>query len=234
MEDELLRLEGVSKVYRTGAVEVAALRKVSISVRRGEYIAVTGPSGSGKSTLLHILGCLDRPTSGQYAMEGTPLQDLDDYGLAGIRNRRIGFVFQAFNLMPRYTARKNVELPLSYAGVGRGERRARAEAALASVGLAARSHHRPSELSGGEKQRVAIARALVNEPSILLADEPTGNLDTRVGHEIIGLIEDLNASKGITVLLVTHDMELAARCRRRVRLVDGEIAEDRPAGGPQG
>jgi len=227
MEAELLRLEGVSKVYSTGTVEVAALREVSLSVRRGEYIAVTGPSGSGKSTLLHILGCLDRPTSGRYLLEGAPIQDLDDYGLARVRNRRIGFVFQAFNLMPRYTARKNVELPLSYAGVGRGSRRERAEAALASVGLAVRAHHRPSELSGGEKQRVAIARALVNEPSILLADEPTGNLDTRVGTEIVGIIEDLNARKGITVILVTHDLALAGRCRRRIGLVDGEIVEDR-------
>jgi len=227
MEAELLRLEGVSKVYSTGTVEVAALREVSLSVRRGEYIAVTGPSGSGKSTLLHILGCLDRPTSGRYLLEGAPIQDLDDYGLARVRNRRIGFVFQAFNLMPRYTARKNVELPLSYAGVGRGSRRERAEAARASVGLAVRAHHRPSELSGGEKQRVAIARALVNEPSILLADEPTGNLDTRVGTEIVGIIEDLNARKGITVILVTHDLALAGRCRRRIGLVDGEIVEDR-------
>ncbi len=227
MEADLLRLEGVSKVYRTGTVEVAALKGVSLSVRRGEYIAVTGPSGSGKSTLLHILGCLDRPTSGGYALEGAPIQELDDYGLAQARNRRIGFVFQSFNLMPRYSARKNVELPLSYAGAGRSERRRRAGAALASVGLAERALHRPSELSGGEKQRVAIARALVNEPSILLADEPTGNLDTRSGIEIVGLIEDLNARKGITVLLVTHDMALAGRCRRQVKLVDGEIVEDR-------
>jgi putative ABC transport system ATP-binding protein len=227
MDGELLRLEDVSKVYRTGAVEVSALRGVSLTVRRGESVALTGPSGSGKSTLLHILGCLDRPTAGQYALEGTPIQDLDDRGLAEVRNRRIGFVFQAFNLMPRYSARMNVELPLSYAGVGRGERRRRAEEALASVGLAGRAHHRPSELSGGERQRVAIARALVNAPSIILADEPTGNLDTRVGNEIIGIIEGLNAREGITVVMVTHDMALARRCRRQVRLVDGQITEDR-------
>ncbi len=227
MEAELLRLEGVSKIYRTGAVEVAALRDVSLTMRRGEYMAITGPSGSGKSTLLHILGCLDRPTSGRYIMEGVPLESMDDRGLAAIRNRRIGFVFQAFNLMPRFSARKNVELPLAYAGVGRAERRRRAEAALAAVGLEGRVHHRPSELSGGEKQRVAIARALVVEPSILLADEPTGNLDTKSGSEIFAIIDWLNARAGLTVAVVTHDPALAGRCRRVVRLADGMMVEDR-------
>ncbi len=227
MAGELLRLNGVSKVYRTGVLEVAALRNVTLAVGRGEYVAITGPSGSGKSTLLNLLGCLDRPTAGEYLFEGEPVQALDDYGLAQVRNRKIGFVFQNFNLMPKYSARKNVELPLSYAGAKRSARRARAEEALAAVGLAERIAHRPPELSGGEKQRVAIARALVNEPSILLADEPTGNLDTRSGQEIIRIIEDLNARKSLTVLVVTHDMSIATRCRRQIGLVDGEVVVDR-------
>ncbi len=227
MGPDLLRLTGVTKVYRAGAIEVTALRNVSLPVRKGEYIAITGPSGSGKSTLLNILGCLDRPSSGEYRFEGAPVQSLDDEGLARIRNRRIGFIFQGFNLMPRYSACKNVEIPMIYSETPRGERRVRAEAALASVGLAPRSAHRPGELSGGERQRVAIARALVNEPSILLADEPTGNLDTRVGEGIMKLIEDLNREQGLTVLVITHDPAVAARCRRQVRLVDGEIVVDR-------
>jgi putative ABC transport system ATP-binding protein len=202
--DEVLRLTDVGKVYRSGPIEVAALRHVNLVVRRGEYIAITGPSGSGKSTLLNILGCLDRPSSGEFLIDGQPVQGLDDVALAEIRNRKIGFVFQSFNLLRR-----------------------RAEAALESVGLAGRTAHRPSELSGGERQRVAIARALVNRPSLLLADEPTGNLDQRVGREIIDLIEDLNARDGLTVLVITHDPAVAARARRQVRLVDGQIAEDR-------
>jgi putative ABC transport system ATP-binding protein len=225
--DEVLRLSDVGKVYRAGPIEVAALRHVNLSVRRGEYIAITGPSGSGKSTLLNLLGCLDRPTSGEFHIEGEPVQGLDDVALAALRNRKLGFIFQSFNLLPKYSARVNVELPLVYAGEGRGERRRRAEAALESVGLAGRSAHRPSELSGGERQRVAIARALVNRPSILLADEPTGNLDQRVGREIMAIIEDLNARTALTVLVITHDPAVAARARRQIRLVDGEIAEDR-------
>ncbi len=227
MESELLRLAGVSKVYRGGAIEVAALRNIDLSVKRGDFIAITGPSGSGKSTLLNILGCLDRPSSGEYRIEGEPVQSLDDFGLAEVRNRRIGFVFQSFNLLPKYTARKNVELPLVYSGAGRAERADRASAALESVGLAPRAQHRPSELSGGERQRVAIARALVNDPSILLADEPTGNLDTKVGREIMDIIEGLNARKGLTVLVITHDPAVASRARRQVKLVDGEIVVDR-------
>ena len=226
MESDLLRLTDVSKVYRSGPIEVAALRNINLSVKRGEFIAITGPSGSGKSTLLNLLGCLDRPTTGEYRIEGEPVQSLDDFGLAEVRNRRIGFVFQSFNLLPKYSARKNVELPLVYAGAGRGERKDRASAALEAVGLGPRAEHRPNELSGGERQRVAIARALVNDPSILLADEPTGNLDTKVGREIMGFIEDLNARKGLTVLVITHDPAIAHRARRQLRLVDGEIVAD--------
>ncbi len=225
--DVLLELRDVTKIYDTGAAAVAALRGVSLSFSRGEYAAISGPSGCGKSTLLNILGCLDRPTSGEYLVEGRPAHALDDFGLAALRNRRIGFVFQSFNLMPRYSARKNVELPLVYAGVRRSRRKDRAGAALEAVGLAPRAEHRPSELSGGERQRVAIARALVNEPSILLADEPTGNLDTRAGAEIMRIIEDLNARSGLTVLVVTHDPAIAERCRRRIRMVDGRIESDR-------
>ena len=223
---DLLELTDVGKTYRSGPLQVSALRRVTLRVKRGEYIAITGPSGSGKSTLLNILGCLDRPSEGEYRIEGQAVQALDDAALAEVRNRRIGFVFQSFHLLPRYTARKNVELPLVYAGAGRAERSLRAEAALASVGLAGRSAHRPSELSGGERQRVAIARALVNDPSILLADEPTGNLDQRVGNEIMGIIEDLNRAKDLTLLIITHDPAVAQRARRRIRIVDGEVESD--------
>jgi putative ABC transport system ATP-binding protein len=226
MANDLLRLTEVAKVYGGGSHLVQALRGVSLSIASGEYLAITGPSGSGKSTLLNILGCLDRPSSGEYFFDGQPVQALDDFGLAEVRNRRIGFVFQSFNLLPKYSARKNVELPLAYAGAARGERRTRALTALGSVGLADRVDHRPSELSGGERQRVAIARALVGRPSVLLADEPTGNLDTRVGQEIMKIIEDLNRSAGLTVIVVTHDPAIAERCRRRVRIVDGRIGQD--------
>jgi len=232
MGNDLLRLTGVTKVYGGGLHEVRALDGVSLTVESGEYVAITGPSGSGKSTLLNILGCLDSPTAGEYLFEGRPAQSLDDYGLAEIRNRRLGFVFQSFNLLPKYSARKNVEVPLSYSGTSRGQRKTRAAAALSAVGLASRIDHRPSELSGGERQRVAIARALVNNPSILLADEPTGNLDTRVGHEIMRIIEELNGRTGLTVLVITHDPSIAARARRQVRLVDGKIVEDAPTSRP--
>jgi putative ABC transport system ATP-binding protein len=226
MASDLLRLTDVAKVYGGGSHRVQALRGVSLSIATGEYLAITGPSGSGKSTLLNILGCLDRPSSGEFLFEGQPTQALDDFGLAEVRNRRIGFVFQSFNLLPKYSARKNVELPLAYAGSARGERRTRALAALGSVGLADRVEHRPSELSGGERQRVAIARALVNRPSILLADEPTGNLDTRVGQEIMTIIEELNRTSGLTVIVVTHDPAIAERTRRKIRMVDGRIVLD--------
>jgi putative ABC transport system ATP-binding protein len=226
MANDLLRLTDVAKVYGGGNHEVRALDGISLTIRQGDYVAITGPSGSGKSTLLNILGCLDQPTSGEYLFEGIPVQTLDDFGLAEIRNRRIGFVFQSFNLLPKYTARKNVEIPLSYSGAGRAERRERATAALVSVGLSERVEHRPSELSGGERQRVAIARALVNRPSIILADEPTGNLDTKVGQEIMKLFEDLNAESNLTVLVITHDPAIAERCRRQIRIVDGHLVKD--------
>ncbi|HXX92901.1 MAG TPA: ABC transporter ATP-binding protein [Planctomycetota bacterium] len=227
MESDLLRLTDVTKVYGEGSHRVEALRGITLAIAPGDYLAITGPSGSGKSTLLNLLGCLDRPTSGQYLLAGAPVQDLDDFGLAEVRNGRIGFVFQSFNLLPKYSARKNVELPLAYAGAGRGDRRTRALEALESVGLGDRVDHRPSELSGGERQRVAIARALVNHPTILLADEPTGNLDTRVGQEIMGIIEKLNDASGLTVVVVTHDPSIARRCRRQVRIVDGRMTVDR-------
>jgi len=226
MANDLLRLTDVTKVYGGGGHEVRALDGVTLSVRAGDYVAITGPSGSGKSTLLNILGCLDKPSAGEYLFEGVSVRTLDDFGLAEIRNRRIGFVFQSFNLLPKYSARKNVEVPLSYAGAGRGERRERSTAALEAVGLGPRMDHRPSELSGGERQRVAIARALVNRPSIILADEPTGNLDTRVGSDIMKIIEDLNARTGLTVLVITHDPAIAARCRRQIRIVDGRVVRD--------
>jgi putative ABC transport system ATP-binding protein len=228
VSEEILRLANVHKIYKTGTIEVHALRGVTLSVKRGEFVAIIGPSGSGKSTLLNLVGCLDTPTSGEYRLEDHEVHAMDDAGLARVRNTRIGFVFQSFNLLPKFTARKNVELPLVYAGFTRGERRRRAEEALARVRLSPRVDHRPSELSGGEKQRVAIARALVTEPSILLADEPTGNLDSKVGAEIMGLFGELNAH-GSTIVLITHDLSIAARCKRTVALCDGEIVQDTAA-----
>ncbi len=225
----MIDVRGVTKVYPTEGEEVHALRGVTLKIEKGEFAAIVGPSGSGKSTLLHLLGCLDTPTAGEYFLDGEATHSLDDDGLADIRNRRIGFVFQQFNLLPRYTALKNVQLPLTYAGVTRAERLRRATEALDRVGLSNRVDHRPSQLSGGERQRVAIARALVTQPSILLADEPTGNLDTKVGREILSFIRELNASTGVTVIVVTHDPELAASCPRTIRIVDGAIAEDRHA-----
>ncbi len=210
-----------------GSTEVRALRGVDLSVQRGEYLAIMGPSGSGKSTLMNLLGCLDTPTEGSYLLAGEEVAVMSDNQLADIRNRRIGFVFQTFNLLPRYTAQGNVELPLVYAGVGRAERRDRAQDALRRVDLEDRMDHRPNELSGGQRQRVAIARAIVHDPDILFADEPTGNLDTKVGEEILGIFEEFHA-QGRTVILVTHELDVAVHADRLIRVVDGEIVEDRP------
>jgi len=223
----VIRLEGVHKVYSTGKLEVHALRGVDLVVEPGEFVAVMGPSGSGKTTLLEILGCLSRPTRGGYWLAGSPADAIDSDGLARLRCSEIGFVFQSFNLLPRLTALENVELPLVYRGVGRRERVERASAALEHVGLGGRLRHLPSELSGGERQRVAIARALVNRPSFILADEPTGNLDTRTGAEIMELLSALN-DEGTTVVLVTHDLGIGARARRRLHIRDGRVHDHPP------
>jgi putative ABC transport system ATP-binding protein len=218
-------LDRVSKSYGTGAIAVHALRDVDLVVERGDFVAIMGASGSGKSTLMNILGCLDAPTRGRYLLAGVDVSELDDFELSYIRNRGIGLVFQSFNLIPRTTALRNVELPLVYARVPRDERRARALAALETVGLADRAHHGPQELSGGQQQRVAIARAIVTEPQLILADEPTGNLDSRSTEEVLGVIEGLNAA-GRTIVLITHERDVAARAKRVVRLRDGRLVSD--------
>jgi putative ABC transport system ATP-binding protein len=225
MEDTVIKAEGLTKVYRMGEVEVHALRGLSLRVKRGEAVAIMGPSGSGKSTLMSILGCLDRPTTGDYVLDGETVSGLTDDQLAGIRNRKIGFVFQTFNLLQRTSALANVELPLSYANIP-NDGRDRAAAALRAVGLENRMKHRPAELSGGEQQRVAIARALVNEPAILMADEPTGNLDSKAGQEIMDLLLSLNRERNTTLLIITHDPRIAAQTQRTIRIRDGVIEEN--------
>ena len=230
----LIELAGVTKVYDMGAEQVRALNGVDLEIERGDYVAVMGASGSGKSTLMNLVGCLDTPTAGTYTLNGSPVQGQGDQELARIRNREIGFVFQTFNLLARTDALHNVELPLVYAGVPKRERRERARAALEKVSLGTRMHHEPNELSGGQRQRVAIARALVNNPSILLADEPTGNLDSATSTEIMQLFDELHR-QGNTVILVTHEADIAAHAERRVLLRDGKVVSDeRSTAGPAG
>lgn len=223
--DEIIRLEDISRIYRVGEQEVRALDGVSLSVSANEYVAIMGPSGSGKSTLMNILGCLDSPDAGRYMLDGVDVSGMEDGELADVRNRKIGFVFQSFNLLPRYNALENVALPMVYAGVPKRERLERAAHALECVALSDRMEHRPSELSGGQKQRVALARAIVNSPSIILADEPTGNLDTATSVEIMKLFDTIHGS-GNTVILVTHEEDIAAYARRVIRLRDGKIESD--------
>ena len=223
----LIDIRDITKVYEMGQEQVHALSGVTLGVARGEYVAIMGPSGSGKSTLMNLIGCLDTPTSGSYVLNGREVATMTDDELAAIRNQEIGFVFQTFNLLPRTNALQQVELPLVYSGLPRRERRERAVQALEAVGLADRMSHQPNELSGGQRQRVAVARALINNPSILLADEPTGNLDSQTGGEIMSLFEQLNA-RGNTIVLVTHEEDIASHARRIVRLRDGKVREDMP------
>jgi putative ABC transport system ATP-binding protein len=226
MTQPVIDIRDLTKVYQMGEMEVHALRGVSMDVMPGEMTAIMGPSGSGKSTLMNSLGCLDQPTSGQYYLDGKLVSELDDGGLTRIRRHKIGFVFQTYNLLPRTSALANVELPLVYSGVGRRERRQRAKEALEMVGLGNRLGHQPNELSGGQQQRVAIARSLVTAPSLILADEPTGNLDTQAGDEVMGIFQSLNRDEGITIILVTHDQDIAEHAGRIIRMRDGRIERD--------
>ena len=221
----LISLKNIYKIYNVGGEEVRALDGIDLDIQENDYLAIMGPSGSGKSTLMNMIGCLDTPTSGLYEFEGEMVQVMDDSQLASIRNRKIGFVFQTFNLLPKATAQHNVEIPLVYANIRKSQRIEMASKALESVGLSDRSHHRPNELSGGQRQRVAIARALVNDPSIILADEPTGNLDSKSGHEIMNILDELH-KRGNTIILVTHEDEIAQHAHRVIRLFDGKITED--------
>lgn len=225
MAQPVIELTNITRHFKIGDVEVQALRGITLNIQKGEYVALMGPSGSGKSTLMNILGCLDTPTSGKYILNNQDVSDLSDNELAEIRNKEIGFVFQTFNLLPRSTALENVALPLVYAGYGKKERRARAASTLASVSLSDRMDHKPNELSGGQRQRVAIARALINNPSMILADEPTGNLDSKTSYEIMELIEQIH-QQGNTVIVVTHEEDIARRAKRIVRLRDGIIEND--------
>jgi putative ABC transport system ATP-binding protein len=222
----MIELSNIGKTYSMGKVDITVLSSISMSVRNGELIAIMGPSGSGKSTLMNIIGCLDRPTSGTYRFEDQEISALKDDELASIRNVKIGFVFQTFNLLPRFTAIKNVEVPLVYRGIPARQRKERAVPLLQQVGLSDRMYHKPTELSGGQQQRVAIARALVNHPPLLLADEPTGNLDSRSGADILNILTGLNR-QGVTIMIVTHDKDIAARCKRIINLKDGQVIDDR-------
>ena len=222
---DLISLKNIHKIYNVGGEEVRALDGIDLNIQENEYLAIMGPSGSGKSTLMNMIGCLDTPTSGLYEFEGEMVQVMDDAQLASIRNRKIGFVFQTFNLLPKATAQHNVEIPLVYANIRKDQRTEMASKALDSVGLSDRSHHKPNELSGGQRQRVAIARALVNNPSIILADEPTGNLDSKSGNEIMNILDDLH-DRGNTIILVTHEDQIAQHAHRVIRLFDGKIIED--------
>lgn len=221
----IIKMKNIGKIYDTGKVQVEALRKVDLSIARGEFVSIMGPSGSGKSTLMNIIGCLDRATSGDYELDEVNISGLDDVELAKIRNKKIGFVFQSFNLLPRITALQNIELPMIYAGAGKKERREKALEALERVSLTDRMHHKPNELSGGQKQRVAIARALVNNPAIILADEPTGNLDTASGEDIMAVFQELNR-EGVTIVLVTHEQDIAEHTKRIIRFRDGFLISD--------
>jgi putative ABC transport system ATP-binding protein len=227
MDTALIQVSKLAKIYQVGTQEVKALKSIDLAIDTNEYVGLMGPSGSGKSTLMNILGCLDTPTKGEYFLNGQDVSKKEDNELAEVRNREIGFVFQTFNLLPRYSALENVALPLIYKGVGKSERHERASEVLKQVGLGDRMDHKPNELSGGQRQRVAVARAMVNKPSIILADEPTGNLDTKTSYEIMGLLDDIHAA-GNTIILVTHEEDIAQRAKRIVRLRDGLVESDNP------